>query len=66
MTSSFSSPYPGLLLRLPFLNQPREDQVLDDTDYWEMPEEGFPGSASVEICTVDFDKLKGSAITTKI
>ncbi|KAK2140596.1 hypothetical protein LSH36_1293g00030 [Paralvinella palmiformis] len=39
----------GLILRLPFLNPPRKDQLFDDTDYWILPEEGFPGSVSVDL-----------------
>ena len=42
-------PFPGLILRLPFLNPPRKDQLFDDTDYWILPEEGFPGSVSVDL-----------------
>lgn len=34
----------GLIMRLPIFDPPRAHQIYDDTDYWIMPEEGFPGS----------------------
>jgi len=32
----------GFLLKLPIWGQPAEDQIFDDTDFWDMPEDGFP------------------------
>ena len=54
---------PGIILRIPVWNQPKDDQVFDDTDYWEVAEEGFPGSATVDITNVELNKLKDSAVT---
>lgn len=42
----------GLILRLPIWDQPKGDQVFDDTDYWEMPEEGFPVGDVTEVTIV--------------
>lgn len=32
----------GLLLKLPIWGQPGAEQIFDDTDFWEIPEDGFP------------------------
>jgi hypothetical protein len=31
---------------LPIWGQPKGEQIFDDTDFWDMPEDGFPGSQS--------------------
>lgn len=38
--------FAGFLLKLPIWGQPKGEQIFDDTDFWEMPEDGFPGSQS--------------------
>ncbi len=32
----------GFVLKLPIWGQPEEDQIFDDTDFWDIPEDGFP------------------------
>ncbi|KAK2142625.1 hypothetical protein LSH36_932g01097, partial [Paralvinella palmiformis] len=32
----------GLILRIPFWDQPTADEVFDDADFWEVPSEGVP------------------------
>lgn len=33
----------GLILRIPIYDQPKQQKIFDDSSYWLMPEEGFPG-----------------------
>jgi len=34
----------GLLLRIPIWQQPKIQQIFDDSSYWELPDEGFPST----------------------
>lgn len=36
----------GFILKLPIWDQPKTAQLFDDEDYWEIPDEGFPGGKS--------------------
>jgi len=37
------------MLRLHYWQQPKDDQLFDDTSYWTLPDEGFPSCpAAVE------------------
>jgi len=36
------------VLRIPICEQPKGDQMFDDSSYWEMPEEGFPSAGMQE------------------
>lgn len=36
----------GFLLRLPIYNQPKDERIFDDSSYWILPEEGFPGGSA--------------------
>lgn len=33
----------GLILRIPIYDQPKQQEIFDDSSYWLIPEEGFPG-----------------------
>jgi len=36
------------VLRIPICEQPKGDQMFDDSSYWELAEEGFPSAGGVE------------------
>jgi hypothetical protein len=39
----------GLLLKLPIWGQPGAEQIFDDTDFWEIPEDGFPTASNPDL-----------------
>ena len=41
-TETLSFLFSGLILRIPFWDQPTADEVFDDADFWEVPSEGVP------------------------
>ena len=50
MVSTFQPLYTvGFILKIPFLDSPKEDTIFDDGVSWNVAEEGYPGSGDLPL-----------------